>query len=316
MLGSFGMGAEAFWIGLILAGILLPVLAYPFFPVMVRVLLGDLRIPRILHYVALSGLGMALWLREEAHRPQLWQAGTWLKFAVLVICLVYAAVFAIVINNIEDLDADRISNPGRPLVLGRVAMRPYLWAGICCECVALALAFAASVGMGWGILAISAGYFVYSARPMRLKRVPILSKLLIGFNSLCVAVCGYALAGGEWLQFPMAWLLFILIPLSLSANFVDLKDTAGDRLQGVATLPVLLGEAWARHVIAAATLATYLVGAVLLDIAWVYPLNVVGAALHIYFLYRKPYDERWIFAILMAALFGLDFFLFLSENNF
>jgi 4-hydroxybenzoate polyprenyltransferase len=239
------------------------------------------------------------------------RAAGW-RWPVATFCL----ACPLITNNIEDLEADRISNPHRPLVQGRVGPRAYLWAGICSECVALALAFAADVRMGWGIFAISAGYYVYSCRPLRLKRVPILSKALIGFNSLSVAVCGYALAGGNWLEFPLSWLFFILIPLSLAANFVDLKDTAGDRAQGVATLPVLLGEATARHFIAAATLATYGMGALLLDIGWVYPLNVAGAGLHVYFLYRKPYDERWVFLILMGALVGLDGFLFWSEAVF
>ncbi len=310
------MEATTYWTLLLMTGLALPAVVAIWFRELVHVLLSDLRLPRILMYVALAGMGMALWLRLPAHHALLDGAGLWLRFALLALCLSYAAVFAIITNNIEDLEADRISNPHRPLVQGRVGLRAYLWAGISGECVALALAFAADVRMGWGIFAISAGYYVYSCRPLRLKRVPILSKALIGFNSLSVAVCGYALAGGNWLEFPLSWLFFILIPLSLAANFVDLKDTAGDRAQGVATLPVLLGEATARHFIAAATLATYGMGALLLDIGWVYPLNVAGAGLHVYFLYRKPYDERWVFLILMGALVGLDGFLFWSEAVF
>jgi chlorophyll synthase len=301
---------------LLATGLLLPLLGLVVAPRVVQVLAGDLRLPRIVHYVAIAGLGMALWLRQAEQLALLEMPQTWLLFGLLVLCLVYAAIFAIVTNNIEDLAADRITNPDRPLVRGLIPTRTYLWAGICCQCVALGLSFAADVRMGWGIVAVSAGYWVYSCRPLRLKRVPILSKLLIGFNSLSVAVCGYALAGGHWLQFPMAWLAFILIPLSLAANFVDLKDTEGDRATGIATLPVLMGEPTARHLIAAATIATYVWGAVLLGIAWVYPLNAVGAALHVYFLYRKPYDERWVFLILIGALLGLDFLLFFSPNVF
>jgi 4-hydroxybenzoate polyprenyltransferase len=300
-----------YWSVLFLLALAFPVLCYLLWPSVTRVILSDLRLPRILHYVALAGLGAALWLREEERRGAIFQDTTlWMRFGLLVVCLTYAAIFAIVTNNLEDLEADRISNRGRPLVQGRVDARRYLIAGIACELVALALAFAADARMGAGILAISAGYYVYSCRPLRLKRVPILSKLLIGFNSLCVAVCGYALAGADWRAFPMAWLLFIMLPLSLAANFVDLKDTAGDRVQGVATLPVLLGESLARHLIAAATFTTYLMGAILLGIAWVYPLNLLGAGLHIYFLYRKPYDERWVFLILVGAMFALDILLF------
>ena len=312
----WGIDIELF-LGLCIGtGMLFPLLAFAVWPSVTRALLGDMRVPRIVHYIALAGLGAALWLRIDGHQASLLIAEFWLRMGLLVICLSYAAIFAIVTNNLADLQADRISNPHRPLVSGIVDARVYLRAGIVCECVALGLAYAADARMGAGILAISVGYFIYSCRPLRLKRIPIVSKLLIGINSLCVAVCGYALSGGFWLDFPNIWAFFILVPLSLSANFVDLKDTAGDQAQGVATLPVLLGEANARHLIAAATFATYLMGAILLDLSWAYPLNVVMAGLHVYFLYRKPYDERWVFLILIGALGGLDLFLFWSKAVF
>ncbi|MBL0016304.1 MAG: UbiA family prenyltransferase [Bacteroidetes bacterium] len=108
---------------------------------------------------------------------------------------------------------------------------------------------------------------------------------------------------------PWIWSVFILVPLSLAANFIDLKDIAGDKATGVATLPVLLGERNARLVIALATLATYVMGGILLDVVWPYPLNAGAALLHIYFLYRKPYNEKLIFPLLLASLSGLVIFL-------
>jgi 4-hydroxybenzoate polyprenyltransferase len=296
--------------------ILLPLIAAGIFPKLMRLLWADLRIPRILHYALLGAFGMALWLRHPAHLASSNLTEVLLRWSLLASCLSYAAIFAIITNNIEDLEADRITNPGRPLVLGLIDTKSYLLAGIVAEIIALGLAFAANSQLGLGILAISLGYFVYSCRPTRLKRVPILSKMIIGFNSFCVALAGFVWAGGEWQHFPWIWAVFILAPLSLAANFIDLKDTEGDRLQGIATLPVLLGESLARHLIALATLATYVMGAILLNIAWLYPLNLLGAGLHIYFLYRKPYQEGWIFLILMAALSGLVGFLFLSEAVF
>jgi 4-hydroxybenzoate polyprenyltransferase len=286
-------------------------------------LLGDLRIPRILHYVALAVLGWILHIRsaqpDPSFLPQIPSLQDALTFGLLVLCLMYAAVAAIITNNLEDLAADRISNPHRPLARGAVASRPYLWAAAWCQLAALLLAGLADSRMFWGILGVSLGYFVYSCRPLRLKRVPILSKALIGLNSWMVAVCGFALAGGSWLEFPWEWSLWILVPMSLSANFVDLKDTAGDGATGVWTLPVLLGEAPARHLIAGATLLSYGMGGYLLSATstpWVLPLNLGAAALHVALLYRKPYDERWVFLVYVGSLFGLDFLLFLGRYFF
>jgi 4-hydroxybenzoate polyprenyltransferase len=279
-------------------------------PRLTRELLRDLRVPRILHFVALGGLGMALHLRTFGSFESLPLGKLAVAGGLLVAALTYAAVFAIVTNNITDLEADRISNPDRPLVRGTVDKRSYLVAGIFALVWALVIAACTHVALLWGILGISAGYYVYSCPPLRLKRIPIVAKLVIGLNSWIVAVCGFALAGGNPLEFPWIWTVFILVPLSFAANFIDLKDTEGDRATGIATLPVLLGERRARHVIVAGTLATYLMGGILLGLPWVYPLNAGAAALHIFFLYRKPYDERWVFLIHVGAIFGLDIFLF------
>lgn len=307
------MENQAILLGL---SLLIPLCALFYFPLLTKEILRDLRIPRILHYVALAGLGMALYLRTDDHLNIYLRSDKVLLFPLFIVALTYAAVFAIVTNNIEDLGADQISNPKRPLVTGTVDTLSYLWAGIFCQVWALLLALMTQKALFFGILAISAGYYIYSCRPFRLKRIPIVAKIIIGFNSLAVAVCGYVLTGGNLADFSLIWVFYILVPLSLAANFVDLKDTEGDRHTGVKTLPVLWGEDKARLFITACTVFAYLMAGFLLHIWWVYPLNILIAALHIRFLYQQPYDEKPVFLIYVAALFGLDVFLFFSTSQF
>ena len=302
---------------MIAGGILPPLVGILLQPTLTRAILGDLRFPRILYFLTLGSLGMAIRIHETGQTAMVDWAESGLEFLALLVTLSYAAVFAIVTNNLEDLEADRISNPDRPLVRGSVNKRSYLLAGV--VALVLALGFAILFPILWEstlqfelllcTLGISIGYYVYSCQPFRLKRVPILAKLIIGMNGWMVAVCGYALAGGEWATFPWIWSVFILLPLSLAANFIDLKDIAGDKATGVATLQVLLGERNARLLIALATLATYVMGGILLDVAWAYPLNAGAAWMHIYLLYRKPYSEKLIFPLLLASLSGLVIFL-------
>lgn len=302
---------------MIVGGFLPPFIGLWLRPALTRAILGDLRFPRILYFLTLSALGMAIRIRETGQMAMVDWAESGLEFLALLVTLTYAAIFAIVTNNLEDLEADRISNPNRPLVRGSVNRRCYLLAGVLSQ--ALALGFALLFPLLWqsglqldlflGILGISVGYYVYSCRPFRLKRVPVIAKLIIGMNGWMVTVCGYALAGGEWSTFPWIWSIFILVPLSLAANFIDLKDIAGDKATGIATLPVLLGERNARFLIALATLGTYLIGGILLNVAWAYPLNAGAALLHIYLVYRKPYNEKLIFPLLLASLSGLVIFL-------
>jgi geranylgeranylglycerol-phosphate geranylgeranyltransferase len=283
------------------------------FPPITREIVRDIRVLRILHYVVLALLGIALLGQKENVEAFFISEETMLVFPLFIVALAYAAVFAIVTNNIEDLEADRLTNPTRPLVLGTVNKRHYLMAGVFCLVYSLLLSLLVQKEMFYGILAISAGYYIYSCRPFRIKRIPIVSKLFIGANSLVVAVCGYVLAGGAVKEFPLAWAMFILLPLSLSANFVDLKDTEGDRKMGVKTLPVLFGEKNAKGFIAACTICTYLVAAILINILWFYPLVLFVSLLHCYLLYRKPYNEKPVFVVYITGLVGLELVLFFHK---
>jgi len=112
------------------------------------------------------------------------------------------------------------------------------------------------------------------------------------------------------MEFPLLWATFILLPLSLAANFVDIKDLPGDRDTGIKTLPVIFGESRSRLIIAFFTICAYLMGAFLLNIAWVYPFNAAAAALHCWLLFRQPFDERPVFLVYLSALIALSVILF------
>jgi len=289
-----------------------PMLAYLYDRVLVTELIRDLRILRIFHYISLTGLGLALYMRGVTSLDPYIQTTFILTFCLFIVSLVYAAVFAIVSNNIEDLETDKISNKSRPLVTGKVQLKTYRNAGIICQLIALMMARMLSLELFYGILFISLGYYVYSCHPFRLKKIPFLAKLIIGLNSLTMALCGYTFAGGTISDFPIEWAIFILVPLSLSANFVDLKDIEGDRVMGVKTLPVLWGEKKAKHFISISTVFTYMMAGYLLHIPWVYPLILMMAFLNIRFLYAIPYNEKPIFVVFVSSIFALDIFLILN----
>jgi 4-hydroxybenzoate polyprenyltransferase len=298
---------------LLLISIAIPVLFLFISPVITKEIFNDLRFMRILHYVALALFGFALYFSNHDVEKYFSETDELLVFPLFIIALVYAAIFAIVTNNIADIETDKISNITRPLVKGTVERSSYLMAGILCLAYALALSFLVHRMMFYSILTISAGYFIYSCKPFRLKRIPFLAKLLIGFNSLVVAVCGFVLAGGRLIDFPVEWGVFIVLPLSLAANFVDLKDTAGDSKTGIKTLPVIFGERRAIHLITFFTICTYLMAAGIINLLWVYPLCAVMAILHVALLYRKPYNEKPIFLIYISALFGLNIILLFNK---
>jgi len=290
---------------LVLLSVIIPVCGYLFYPVPAKAMLLDLRVLRILHYVVLAAVGICLYGKETGNNGYFLNTSSVLQFLLFSFALVYAAVFAMVTNDIADVDADRLNNPRRPFVSGAISKSMAMRVAVFCLAWSLGLSFFTGISSFYGILFISFLYYIYSCPPFRLKRIPFLSKFLIGINSLAVTICGYVLAGGTPSEFPPAWAIFILLPLSLAANFVDIRDLPGDRGTGVRTLPVVFGERSSRMLIAFFTLCAYLTGACLLDVAWLYPFNAAAALLHCLLLFRTPFYERPVFLVYLSALIAL-----------
>lgn len=286
-----------FWV-LFLA--LIPFIGFWIFrPLVFSVLLKDSRPGRILHYFLMAVLGASLHVQGY---EEFFQYSVILRFALFFVLLFYAGQFAIVTNNIEDLPVDRITNPNRPLVQSHISQPHYLniaW-------ISLLIAFSLSLVVGLleftTIAALSLVYFLYSTPPFKLKRYVLVAKFLIGTNSFFAALYGFMAMGGTASSFPLSWAIFILVPISLMANFVDLKDTAGDRLAEVKTLPVVLGQQKATYLIAGFTFFTYLYSGILLQNVFVMVLNAVFCVFHIYLILRTPYRE-WPLFILHNSLF-------------
>lgn len=271
-------------------------------PTALRLILGDLRPERLLHYQAMVLLGAMLHERTPGAMFSLTDVLTLLG---LMIALAYAAVFAIVSNNIEDLTIDRISNARRPLASGAIDADRYQRLGRGALVVALALAAIVGRSAMLGVAAVSLVYFVYSCRPFRLKRVPVFAKLMIGANSAILALAGFVLTGGSASDFPMTWFLYLLVAVGLAANFIDLKDTEGDTAAGIRTLPVLLGPRRAQQAIATATVFAYASAAWLLGAWSLLPLNVAMLLWHLHELRREPFVEARVFRVYLLSQVAL-----------
>lgn len=291
---------------LLLCGILAALLPVAYMlltqPLRLKILLADSRFSRILHFLLMAFLGTSLQVDQS---QELLDPVLLLRFALFFCMLFYAGQFAIVTNNLEDLETDKITNTERPLVKALIPQQAYLRIGIFCLLYSFLLASVAGLPDLLAIGGISLIYFLYSVPPMKLKRFVLFAKFLIGLNSLIAVLYGYVISGGTLLEFPLSWAFFILVPISLSANFVDLKDTEGDRIAGVKTLPVLLGERKAKRLIAGFTLLTYLYAAFLLNSLLISCLILLVCGFHIALLFRTPYSEKPLFLLHNSLFLGL-----------
>ncbi|MGE5178665.1 MAG: UbiA family prenyltransferase [Bacteroidota bacterium] len=146
------------------------------------------------------------------------------------------------LNQVTDLEADRINKPSRPLPSGRVqageAIRLAGWL------YAAAFLLATAVGPQCTLLAGTAAVLtvMYSAPPFRLKAVPYLANAVIALpRGVLLKVAGWSCVRDFGRTEP--WTIGLIFGLFLlgATTTKDFADIRGDRAAGFRTLPVLLG---------------------------------------------------------------------------
>jgi len=152
-------------------------------------------------------------------------------------------VFIVGINQVEDVEIDRVNKPWLPIAAGDLSLE----AGrrIVAVAAVTPLAMAATQGLAELVavtVALAIGW-AYSCPPLRLKRFPALAAGSITFvRSLVVNlgvwlhVAGTPVVAGVWA------LTAVTVPFSFAiAVLKDVPDIAGDRHYGIRTFSVRLG---------------------------------------------------------------------------
>jgi 4-hydroxybenzoate polyprenyltransferase len=174
------------------------------------------------------------------------------------------------LNQICDLTNDRINKPHRPLPSGKLTMRQ-AWV-FTVATYALALGMVALVNREtFAIYVIAAlATVAYSAPPVRLKRRPVGSNLIIALIRGCLLkVAGWA-AVATVLHSIEPWYIGSIYLLFLlgATTTKDFADIEGDRAAGCITLPVKYGATWSARAITPSFILPWL-------------LMPLGLALHI-----------------------------------
>lgn len=175
-------------------------------------------------------------------------AVAWPAVVAVLIGALATNVYIVGINQVTDLEIDRINKPWLPLASGALTLRAgrrIVWG---CAVVALVVGVAAGP---WASAAFAVGLTVgsaYSLPPLRLKRFALWAALSIAaVRGLAVNVLLFwhflALVGVDPQVPPMLLLLTgVVLALSLAiAWFKDIPDMDGDRHFAVRTLTLRLG---------------------------------------------------------------------------
>ena len=246
-------------------------------------LLKNLRWSRSFHYILMVVMGLWLYFLNT----RITDLFIFLKVSGILFAIFFAFQFSVVVNDIFDIECDRITNKDRPLITGILDKNEYLKVGF--AYLAFALLFAFFVGDYCFTILLFAIVlsFLYSAPPFRLKRFFPISSALIGLEALVAFLLGQiSLEKSGELNFSYlpVWALVFLV-FFLSSNIKDLKDIEGDRRCGVYSLPVLVGEVEARKMIACFVFLSY----------FLVP----------FFLYRSPMFHSSLPLFIFSFFFGL-----------
>ena len=195
---------------------------------------------------------------REAWRPEL-----------VTLPLLGAAVAALLnaasngLNQIYDLEIDRINKPRRPLPSGRLSLAEawvFTWITFA---AAWLLAWLVAPGSRheffWLVVAATLITTAYSVPPLRTKRLGIWANLTIAIpRGVLLKVAGWSsvktIAGEE------PWYIGLIFGLFLlgATTTKDFADMEGDRLGGCRTLPIVLGVRRAAWVISPSFVVPFL----------------------------------------------------------
>lgn len=239
----------------------------------------------------------------------------------LILAAIFAWLASVFLNDQIDLGIDKMTNAQRPLATGVLASEDYRQLFWICFVFSLILAITVGVKFFLIMLVYQAIGWIYSAWPFRIKRFPLVASL---FSSLALALLfmsGFMLLsdGQNITRFPhqVFWLLILAFTISLPIK--DLKDIEGDRAEEIWTIPVLLGETWARFAIGLGIFISYALSVIWLNAKILFFPAMILGALSFWILQSKKISPRrvhiFVFGLLFLYVLAIAYLVFWPAIN-
>jgi geranylgeranylglycerol-phosphate geranylgeranyltransferase len=141
-----------------------------------------------------------------------------------------------VINDIYDIEIDRINRPGRPLPSGEVPVPVANAFYIFLIFSSLITAFYINISAVFMVAVVSMALTLYASR---LKRLPFIANIIVAFITGLVFVFGGIAANNiNNAYIPAAFAFLINLVREL---LKDIEDIKGDQAAGIRTLPIVAG---------------------------------------------------------------------------
>lgn len=270
----------------------------------VSALLKNARPERLAHYVILVLFGAFLGMAGRA-------GYAWpdvLGLLSLLVAFAAAWMHAVAVNDLEDEAIDAVSNTERPLIAHTVSRERMKESAHAFLMLALLASWAAGYYSLFFLCAFVAFYYAYSAAPLRLKRVPVLSSLLIAGAAASALLAGLFFSAPEksFDAIPMTALLGVIVCYALGVHMRDLKDIDGDAAGNVSTVAVLLRKRFglraAHHAIGALVALSFFISPLFFPIPHLWFVAIPAGVCGYVACARLPYKEYRVFSVYFAFL--------------
>lgn len=284
----------------IISTILLVAWSYKSYPEKFKSVLKNMRPERTMFYVLLLILGMSYaYLGGE-------YLSSWID-VLGIICMIISWIavwmYAVHMNDIADIEIDKTSNPNRPLVQNKLSFNEMHQIGFIWLAVAIIGSWSAGFYQFIMVLIYISASHTYSVPPLRLRRVPVLASFIISIACLTTILAGFFfVSSNKSIQsFPLPIAIGIIIIFTLAVNIRDLKDVAGDKKEGIKTLPVIFYPN--EHRLLGFIMAiSFLLVPLFLSFYLLYIISIPAAIIGYKTINHKPYTEKNIFILILVYI--------------
>jgi geranylgeranylglycerol-phosphate geranylgeranyltransferase len=168
--------------------------------------------------------------------------GAWIGKGVLVLHHVLLAgivgfcvcAFGNVINDLYDIEIDRINNPHRPLPAGQVGKRAVTFLAILFVIISTLISLSLGVMIFLLVFCVIVMLFLYASY----FKKTTWSNFIIALISGASFILGGLVTKNYACIFPFLFSFFIHVPREIMK---DIQDMQGDKTAGVASLPIVVG---------------------------------------------------------------------------
>lgn len=263
----------------------------------------NLRPERVLYYFYIAILGIFISKKVNGFMPNITLPDVF-SFIIFFALIALSWWLAVIVNDLEDIEIDKISNKERPLVTNEISIDQFKTIGFIILTLILIGAPLINYHVFVFLILFQIVYYFYSKNPLRLKRWFFIASPMVAFNALLIAMAGFFLvsANQNFLAFPPEYLWFILIGFSIFINIKDFKDTEGDKREGIKTLPVIFGQEKAKKILTLLVVAFLLIFSFYKQNDYLLFFSIFFSALFYLFMRKKIFKEVYFFCLLFLYL--------------